>query len=46
MTGVPPFYLTVLAAGAMMIRFPAFLAIGSAGRLVRFAVIVALTWIA
>ena len=44
--GLPPFYLTVLAAGAMKIRFRAFLAIGLAGRLIRFAVIVALAWLA
>jgi membrane protein YqaA with SNARE-associated domain len=44
--GVPPFYLTVLAAGAMKIRFAAFLVIGLAGRLVRFAVLVAITWAA
>lgn len=44
--GVPPFYLTVLAAGAMKIRFQAFLLIGLAGRLIRFAVLVAITWAA
>jgi membrane protein YqaA with SNARE-associated domain len=44
--GLPPFYLTVLAAGAMAIRFKAFLLIGLAGRLLRFAVIVALAWMA
>jgi membrane protein YqaA with SNARE-associated domain len=44
--GLPPFYLTVLAAGAMKIRFKAFLGIGLAGRLVRFGVLVALTWAA
>lgn len=44
--GLPPFYLTVLAAGAMRIRFPAFFAIGLAGRLVRFAALVALAWLA
>jgi membrane protein YqaA with SNARE-associated domain len=44
--GLPPFYLTVMAAGAMKIKFPAFLAIGMAGRLVRFAVLVAVTWAA
>lgn len=44
--GIPPMYLTVLAAGAMKIRFNAFLAIGLAGRLVRFAVLVAVTWAA
>jgi membrane protein YqaA with SNARE-associated domain len=44
--GVPPFYLTVLAAGAMRIRFDAFLAIGLGGRLVRFAILVAIAWAA
>jgi membrane protein YqaA with SNARE-associated domain len=44
--GVPPFYLTVLAAGAMKIRFTAFLGIGLAGRLARFAFLVAITWAA
>jgi membrane protein YqaA with SNARE-associated domain len=44
--GVPPFYLTVLAAGALAIRFSAFVAIGLAGRLLRFAVIVTATWMA
>ena len=44
--GIPPFYLTVIAAGAMQISFQAFLAIGMAGRLVRFAVVVALAWAA
>jgi membrane protein YqaA with SNARE-associated domain len=45
-TGLPPFYLTVLAAGAMKIRFNAFLMIGLAGRLLRFACLVAITWAA
>ncbi len=44
--GLPPFFLTVLAAGAMKIRFHAFLWIGLAGRLVRFAVLVAVAWAA
>lgn len=44
--GIPPLYLTVLAAGAMKIRFSAFLAIGLCGRLVRFAVLVAIAWAA
>lgn len=44
--GIPPFYLTVIAAGAMQISFRAFLAIGMAGRLLRFAVLVALAWAA
>jgi membrane protein YqaA with SNARE-associated domain len=44
--GLPPLYLTVLAAGAMKIRFVPFLVIGLAGRLIRFAVIVGLAWAA
>jgi membrane protein YqaA with SNARE-associated domain len=44
--GLPPLYLTVLAAGAMKIRFIPFLVIGLAGRLLRFSVIVALAWAA
>jgi membrane protein YqaA with SNARE-associated domain len=44
--GLPPFYLTVLAAGAMKIRLQAFLVIGLGGRLVRFAILVAITWMA
>lgn len=44
--GLPPLYLTVLAAGAMKIRFRPFLAIGLTGRVIRFAAIVALAWAA
>jgi membrane protein YqaA with SNARE-associated domain len=44
--GLPPFYLTVLAAGAMRIRFDAFLVIGVLGRILRFAIIVAIAWAA
>lgn len=44
--GLPPFYLTVLAAGAMKIRFNAFLVIGLCGRLLRFGFLVAVTWAA
>jgi membrane protein YqaA with SNARE-associated domain len=44
--GLPPFYLTVLAAGALAIRLQAFLLIGLAGRLLRFGVLVALAWAA
>ncbi|HEX2691795.1 MAG TPA: hypothetical protein VHN14_34535 [Kofleriaceae bacterium] len=44
--GLPPFYLTVLAAGAMKIQFKAFLGIGLSGRLVRFAFLVAVAWAA
>jgi membrane protein YqaA with SNARE-associated domain len=44
--GIPPFYLTVIAAGAMRISFQAFLAIGLGGRVIRFAVVVAVAWAA
>jgi len=44
--GLPPFYLTVLAAAAMHIRFRAFVAIGLAGRLIHFTAIAALAWVA
>ncbi len=44
--GLPPFYFTVLAAGAMKIRFKAFFAIGLVGRALRFAVIVGIAWYA
>lgn len=44
--GLPPFYLTVLAAGAMRIRLQPFLAIGLAGRLVRFTILVGFAWAA
>jgi membrane protein YqaA with SNARE-associated domain len=38
-TGVPPFYGTSLAAGALGMRLQSFLLSGGAGRLVRFALI-------
>jgi membrane protein YqaA with SNARE-associated domain len=38
-TGIPPFYGVSVAAGALRLRFLAFFAMGSAGRLVRFAVV-------
>jgi membrane protein YqaA with SNARE-associated domain len=37
--GLPPFLLTSLAAGALEIRFRSFLAIGLAGRIVRFTAV-------
>lgn len=40
--GVPPFYLTTLAAGAIEMNFAFFLAAGFAGRLLRFGVLVML----
>ena len=35
-TGLPPFYLVSLVAGVVGIRFPVFLLLGLAGRLIRF----------
>lgn len=43
--GLPPFYLVSLAAGALKIRLRTFFAIGMAGRIVRFAVIIASAWL-
>ena len=42
LTGLPPFYLVSIAAPALGVRFGTFLAMGLAGRLLRFAVLVAL----
>jgi membrane protein YqaA with SNARE-associated domain len=41
-TGLPPFYLVSVAAPALGVRFPTFLALGLVGRLLRFGVLVAL----
>jgi membrane protein YqaA with SNARE-associated domain len=38
--GVPPFYLTTIAAGAVEMNFAFFLIAGFAGRLLRFGVVV------
>jgi membrane protein YqaA with SNARE-associated domain len=38
--GFPPFYLTSVASGAMRVPFGRFLAIGFAGRLIRFSALV------
>ena len=43
-TGLPPFYLVSLAAGALRIRLRTFLTIGMIGRVVHFAVVVAIAW--
>lgn len=50
-TGLPPFYLTTIAAGAVEMNFAFFLVVGLAGRLIRFGAVVALphmgfTWLA
>ncbi len=41
-TGIPPFYLMSLVAGALRMNFAVFLAAGTAGRLVRFGALVSL----
>jgi membrane protein YqaA with SNARE-associated domain len=43
-TGLPPFYLVSLAAGALKIRLRTFLTIGMIGRVVHFSVVVAIAW--
>ena len=44
--GLPPLYLTTFAAGAMRLNFMMFCLIGFAGRVLRFAVIVSIPWMA
>lgn len=39
LVGVPPFFVVSMAAGALGVAFPRFVAVGSAGRLVHFAVV-------
>jgi membrane protein YqaA with SNARE-associated domain len=39
LTGVPPFYLVSLAAGALRYRFPRFVVLALVGRLLRFALV-------
>ena len=41
LTGLPPFYVTTMLAGALRMNFPLFLAAGTVGRLVRFGSLVA-----
>jgi len=43
--GLPPFYLVSLAAGALRIGIRTFCVLGMIGRIVRFAVIVAIPWL-
>ena len=42
LVGLPPFYLVSIAAPSLGVRFRTFLAMGLAGRLLRFALLVAL----
>jgi membrane protein YqaA with SNARE-associated domain len=44
--GLPPFYLTSLAAGGLKVRLATFFTIGVIGRAARFSLIVALPWVA
>ena len=44
--GLPPFYVTTLAAGAVGMNFTFFLVVGFIGRLIRFAAVVALPGLA
>ena len=43
--GLPPFYLVSLAAGALRIGIRTFCVLGLIGRILRFAVIVAIPWL-
>lgn len=45
-TGLPPFYVTTIAAGAVRMNFVFFLLVGLAGRLIRFGAFVALPHLA
>jgi membrane protein YqaA with SNARE-associated domain len=45
-SGLPPFYVTTMLAGALKMNLPLFLAVGTAGRLVRFGGLIAgATWL-
>jgi membrane protein YqaA with SNARE-associated domain len=44
--GLPPFYVTTIAAGAVRMNFVFFLVVGFIGRLIRFAAVVALPGVA
>jgi membrane protein YqaA with SNARE-associated domain len=45
-TGLPPFYLTTMAAGALRVNFAVFLVAGTAGRLVRFgSLVLGVEWV-
>lgn len=46
LTGLPPFYVMSLVAGALKMNFPTFLAVGTAGRLVRFGALVTIPHLA
>jgi membrane protein YqaA with SNARE-associated domain len=44
--GLPPLYLVSLAAGGLRMRLRTFLTIGMLGRIVHFAVVVGIAWVA
>lgn len=44
--GLPPYYLVTLAAGAAKMNLPMFLAVSLVGRLIRFAIVVAVPQLA
>lgn len=46
LTGLPPFYVMSLVAGALKMNFPTYLAVGTAGRLVRFGALVTIPHLA
>lgn len=41
-TGLPPFYVMTLLAGAMKMKFPLYIVMGTTGRLLRFGALVTL----
>jgi len=46
LTGLPPFYVMTLVAGALRMNFPVYVVAGTAGRLVKFAAVVMLPHLA
>lgn len=46
LVGLPPFYVITLLAGALKMNFPLYLSLGTAGRLVRFGLLVMLPQLA
>lgn len=46
LTGLPPFYVMTVVAGALKMNFPTYLAVGTAGRLVRFGALVTIPQLA
>jgi len=46
LTGLPPFYVMSLVAGVVKMNFPTYLAVGTAGRVVRFGALVTIPHLA